>query len=147
MGEGVAVGIDVAKDFHWVQAVDRRDGEVLFSGSVDNTPAALAGLVEWLEGLRDRGPVTAGIDVVGGIASLLCAMLLQAGVEVVHVSGLAVNRAREGTSGGEHKSDPRDAAVIADQVRHRRDLRAIERVSELDAEIRLLVARRRDMVG
>jgi transposase len=147
MEEGVAVGIDVAKDFHWVQAVSRRDSELLFSGSVDNTPAALAGLVEGLERLRDRGRVTVGIDVVGGIASLLSAMLLEAGIEVVHVSGLAVNRAREGTTGGEHKSDPRDAAVIADQVRHRRDLRAIAPISELDAEIRLLVARRRDLVG
>jgi transposase len=147
MEQGVAVGIDVAKDFHWVQAVDRRDSEVLFSGSVDNTPAALAGLIEWLEGLRDRGRVTVGIDVVGGIAGLLTAMLLEARIDVVHVSGLAVNCAREGTSGGEHKSDPRDAAVIADRVRHRRDLRAIEPTSELDTEIRLLVARRRDLVG
>jgi transposase len=37
--------------------------------------------------------------------------------------------------------------VIADQVRHRRDLRAIEPVGELDTEIRLLVARRRDLVA
>jgi transposase len=146
MEEGVAVGIDVAKDFHWVQAVDRRDSEPLFSGSVDNTPSAIAALIEQLEGLRDRGRLTAGIDVVGGIAGLLTAMLLEAGIEVVHVSGLAVNRAREGTSGGEHKSDPRDAAVIADQVRHRRDLRRIEPAGELDAEIRLLVARRRELV-
>jgi transposase len=147
MEEGVAVGIDVAKDFHWVQAVDRRDSQLLFSGSVDNTPAAIAGLVEWLEGLHDHAPVTVGIDVVGGIASLLTAMLLEAQIKVVHVSGLAVNRAREGTSGGEHKSDPRDAAVIADRVRHRRDLRAIEPIGELDTEIRLLVARRRELVG
>jgi transposase len=144
---GVAVGIDVAKDFHWVRAIDRRDSEVIFDGRVDNRPAALAELVAGLEAVRDRGPVTVGIDVVGGIASLLCAMLLEAGIEVVHVSGLAVNRAREGTSGGEHKSDRRDAAVIADQVRHRQDLRAIDPLSELDAEIRLLVARRRELVA
>jgi transposase len=144
---GVAVGIDVAKDFHWVRAIERGDGEVIFDGRVDNRPAALADLVIALEGVRDRGPVTVGIDVVGGIAGLLCAMLLEADIEVVHVSGLAVNRAREGTSGGEHKSDPRDAAVIADQVRHRHDLRAIDPLSELDAEIRLLVARRRDLVA
>jgi transposase len=97
--------------------------------------------------LRDRGRLTVGIDVVGGIASVLTAMLLDAGIQVVHVPGLAVNRAREGTSGGEHKSDPRDAMVIADQVRHRRDLRAIEPTGELDAEIRLLVARRRELVS
>jgi transposase len=147
MQEGVAVGIDVAKDFHWVQAVDRRDSEVLFSGRIDNTPPALAAFVEQLEALREAGPLKVGIDVVGGIASVLTAMLLDAGIEVVHVSGLAVNRAREGTAGGEHKSDPRDAAVIADQVRHRQDLRAIEPTGELDAEIRLLVARRRELVG
>src|SRR3954453_4595131 len=143
---GVAVGIDVAKDFHWVQAVDRHDSEIAFRGRVDNTPPALGALVEQLDVLRARGPVTVGVDVVGGIASVLTAMLLDAGIEVVHVPGLAVNRAREGTSGGEHKSDPRDAAVIADQVRHRRDLRAIEPIGELDAEIRLLVARRRELV-
>jgi transposase len=146
MQQGVAVGIDVAKDFHWVQAVDRRDSEVVLSARVDNTPAALAAFVEQLEALRDRGPLKVGIDVVGGIASVLTAMLLDAGIEVVHVPGLAVNRAREGTTGGEHKSDPRDAAVIADQVRHRRDLRPIEPLGELDAEIRLLVGRRRELV-
>src|SRR3954454_5779549 len=146
MQQGVAVGIDVAKDFHWVQAVDRRDSAVVFSGRVDNTPPALAAFVEQLEALRDRGPLKVGIDVVDGIASVLTAMLLEAGIEVVHVPGLAVNRAREGTRGGEHKSDPRDAAVIADQVRHRRDLRPIEPLAELDAEIRLLVARRRELV-
>src|SRR4051812_42189919 len=144
--QGVAVGVDVAKDFHWVQAVDRRDSEVVFGGRVDNTPSALAALVEHLAALRSRGRLTVGIDVVGGIASVLTAMLLDAGVEGVHVPGLAVHRAREGTTGGEHKSDPRDAAVIADRVRHRRDLRTIEPTSELDTEIRLLVARRRELV-
>src|SRR4051812_32649213 len=114
--QGVAVGVDVAKDFHWVQAVGRRASEIAFSGRVDNAPPALAAFVEQLEVLGTRGPVTVGIDVVGGIASLLTAMLLDAGIKVVHVPGLAVNRAREGTTGGEHKSDPRDAAVIADQV-------------------------------
>ena len=147
MEQGVAVGIDVAKDFHWVRAVDCRDGEAVFSGRVDNTPRALAAFVAQLEDLRARGPLKVGIDVVGGIAGVLTAMLLDGDIEVVHVPGLAVNRAREGTSGGEHKSDPRDAAIIADCVRHRRDLRAIEPATELDAEIRLLVGRRRELVG
>ena len=72
------------------------------------------------------GERTVGIDVVGGIASLVTAVLLDAGERVVHVPGLAVNRARQGTTGGEAKSDPRDARVIAEQVRTRRDLRPIE---------------------
>src|SRR4051812_11737454 len=145
--EGVAVGIDVAKDFHWVRAIDCADGQVLLDRRVENDPAAVARLVEQLEALRTRGAVRVGIDVVGGIAGLLSAMLLEAGVTVVHVSGLAVNRAGEGTTAGEHKSDPRDAAVIADQVRQRRDLRAVEALGELDAELRLLVGRRRELVA
>jgi transposase len=54
--------------------------------------------------------------------------------------------ARQGTRGGENKSDPRDARTIADQVRARSDLRPIQAASELDLEIRLLVGRRRDLV-
>jgi transposase len=73
-------------------------------------------------------------------------MLLETGVRVVHVPGLAVNRARQGTTGGEHKSDPRDAKVIADQVRTRTDLRPVEQVGDVDIELRLLVGRRRELV-
>ncbi|MFI6958182.1 hypothetical protein ACIBJI_32520 [Nocardia sp. NPDC050408] len=45
---------------------------------------------------------------MGGIAGLATAMLLEAGHQLVHVPGPTVNRARHGTRGGEHKSDPRD---------------------------------------
>ncbi|HSI97155.1 MAG TPA: IS110 family transposase, partial [Gaiellaceae bacterium] len=143
----VAVGIDVAKEFHWVAALDTRTGELLLSRRIDNDPASIEELAVELTRLQlERGTVTVGIDVVGGIASLLSAMLAEAGFALVHVPGLAVNRARRGSSGGEHKSDPRDARVIADLVRSRDDLRALEVESELDAELRLLVGRRRELV-
>jgi transposase len=141
---GVWVGIDIAKEVHWACAVDDA-GQVLWDRRVDNDPAALQGLVDQLlEG--DQRPVV-GLDVVGGVASLCQAMLLAAGLQLVYVSGLAVNRARQATRGGEHKSDPRDARVIADQVRTRADLRPIQATSELDLEIRLLAGRRRDLVA
>jgi len=144
---GVAVGIDVAKEFHWVCAIDVTHSEVLVDRRVENRPHDVAALIDELQTLgSERGGLRVGVDVVGGIAGLLCAMLLEAGIEVLHVPGLAVNRARQGTTGGEHKSDPRDAAVIADQVRHRRDLRPVGALSELDAELRLLVGRRRELV-
>jgi transposase len=144
----VAVGIDVAKEFHWARAINTTNSELLLDRRVDNRPQALAGLVDELQRLAgDHGELTVGIDVVGGIAGLVTAMLNDAGLRVVHVSGLAVNRARQGTVGGEHKSDPRDAGVIADQVRQRRDLRPIDPQSEIDAEIRLLVGRRREVVA
>jgi transposase len=139
----IAVGIDVAKEVHWATAVDET-GRVVLDRRVPNTPAALDALVTALQALD--GELTIGLDVVGGIAGLAQAMLLAAGFRLVHVSGLAVNRARQGTRGGESKSDPRDARVIADQVRLRRDLRPIEVGRELDLEIRLLIGRRRDLV-
>jgi hypothetical protein len=139
---GVWVGIDVAKEVHWACVVDDT-GQVVWDHQVDNTPAAIGALIEEL-GALGQGLVV-GMDVVGGIANLVQAMLAAAGLRLVYVSGLAVNRARQGTRGGETKSDPRDARVIADQVRTRRDLRAIQPSVELDLEIRLLVGRRRDL--
>lgn len=136
------VGIDIAKELHWVAAIDSA-GCVLLDRKLANTPHELMNLVAELRGLA--GPIRIGIDVLGGIASLTQAVLLQAGFELVHVSGLAVNRARQGSVGGESKSDPRDARVIADQVRTRRDLRRIESHTELDVELRLLASRRRDL--
>lgn len=140
----ISVGIDVAKDVHWVCAVDS-DGAVRIDRRLENSPAAIDTLVADLRALG--GTVRIGLDVIGGIAGLAEAMLADAGFELVHVSGLAVNRARQGTAGGEHKSDPRDARVIAEQVRIRQDLRPIEAATELDIEIRLLVSRRRDLVA
>lgn len=143
----IAVGIDVAKEFHWVCILDAATGVPLASGRVDNRPEALDLLVQQIAAHgAGGGQARVGMDVVGGIASLAACVLAEAGFALVHVPGLAVNRARQGTTGGERKSDPADAAVIAEQVRVRAELRPIEPLTELDAEIRLLVGRRRDLV-
>ena len=89
---GVWVGIDVAKEVHWACAVDD-NSQVLLDRRVDNDPAAIAALIEDL-GALGQGLVV-GMDVVGGIANLVQAMLAVAGVRLVYVSGLAVNRARQ----------------------------------------------------
>ena len=140
----VFIGIDVAKEVHWACAMDR-NARVLFSHAVDNDPAAIAALIDRIEGLEARATRTA-VDMLGGAASLVCAMLAEAGLPLVHTPGLAVNRARQGIRGGERKSDPRDAAVIAELARTRPDLRAVDPPDPLDAEIRLLVSRRRELV-
>ena len=139
----ISVGIDIAKEVHWVTALDP-DGVVRIDRKLPNAPAALAALAAELAALGDA--VRIGLDVVGGIAGLAEAMLAEAGFVLLHVPGLAVNRARQGTVGGANKSDPRDPRTIAEQVRTRADLRPIEPTSELDLELRLLVGRRRDLV-
>jgi len=139
----ISVGIDIAKEVHWVTAIDEA-GTVLVDRAFDNDPAAIAALIDELAALGCT--VRVGLDIIGGIAGLAEAMLAMAGFTLLHVPGLAVNRARQGSVGGENKSDPRDARTIADQVRIRRDLRAIEPAAEIDIELRLLVGRRRDLV-
>lgn len=139
----ISIGIDVAKEIHWASAINDL-GEVLLDRKLTNEPSDIEELLAELHALG--GERVVGLDVVGGIASLVAAMLLAAGETVVHVPGLAVNRARQGTAGGESKSDPRDARVIADQVRTRRDLRRLAAEPEATVELRLLVARRRDLV-
>jgi transposase len=136
-------GIDVAKEVHWATVLDDA-GAIRLDRAVENTPAGIEALIAELRALG--GEIALGLDVVGGIAGLLAAMLAQAGFHLVHVYGPAVNRARRGTAGGEAKSDPRDARVIADQVRTRRDLRPVDAPGELDLRPRLLVGRRRDLV-
>lgn len=145
----ISVGIDIAKEVHWATAIDP-DGVVRIDRKLLNAPTDIAALIDELATLGGQARV--GLDVVGGIAGLAQAMLAGAtmasshGFALLHVPGLAVNRARQGTAGGENKSDPRDARTIAEQVRTRVDLRPIEPVSELDLEIRLLAGRRRDLV-
>ncbi len=143
----VAVGIDVSKEFHWAEIKIAESGKVLLSRRFDNTPGAIGELIEQIAAAQaSHGPATVGIDVLGGIAGLLEAMLLHADLAVVHVPGMAVNRARRATVGGERKSDPKDARVIADQVRMRDDLRAVRPGRQIDAELRLLVGRRAELV-
>ena len=140
----VFIGIDVAKEVHWACAMDR-DARVLFSHAVANDPAAIGALIAEIEAL-ETGATRTAVDMLGGAASLICAMFAEAGLLLVHTPGLAVNRARQGIRGGERKSDPKDAAVIAELARTRPDLRAVDPPDPQGAEIRLLVSRRRELV-
>jgi transposase len=139
----ISAGIDVAKDVPWICAIDQ-DARVLIDRAFDNSQEAVDGLIADLRRLPS-GEVTIGLDVMGSFAAFLQAVLLAEGFCLVHVPGIAVNRARVSFAGGETKSDPRDARVIAEQVRTRPDLRAIRTDDETTIALRLLVGRRRDL--
>ena len=83
---------------------------------------------------------------MGGPATLLEAVLLERGESVFHVPGIAVNRARDAYP-GEAMSDSKDPHLIADQLRLRSGL--LHEVCpryETTAEMRVLVAHRRDLL-
>ena len=88
----ISVGTDVAKETHWVVALTET-GEVLLDRAVDNDPAAIEALIAELGALP--GECTIGLDVLGGIATLLSAMLLAAAsVVAVAIALLLVESSR-----------------------------------------------------
>jgi transposase len=141
------VGFDVGKDAHWACVLDA-EGEVILSRKVEATEEALEAVCKEIAalGVADDERVL-GIDLTGGPATLLEAVLLGRGERVRYVPGTAVNKAREAYAGGEQKSDSKDAFVIADQLRLRwKSLSEIRLREEDVAELRALVAHRRDLV-
>jgi transposase len=138
------VGVDVGKSFHWAVVVDG-EGEILLSRRVDNEEADLSALVEEVLAISS-GELSWAVDQPGGGASLLLALLWGRAQRVLYIPGLAVDRARDGFR-GEAKTDRRDALVIAEQARMRRDLKPLEPTDELLSELRLLLSRRSDLVA
>ncbi len=138
------VGLDVGKTFHWVCVLDG-EGEEMLSRKVQATEEDLEAICSEIE--RLGGERTVGLDLVGGPATLLEAVLTERGERVFHVPGIAVNWARDAYP-GEAKTDAKDARVIADQLRRlRRDsLREVRPREEAMAELRVLVAHRRNLL-
>ena len=137
------IGFDVGKAFHWVCVLDE-EGEVILSHRVEATERDMENCCQEIESLG--GERRFGIDLLGGPAALLEAVLLDRGERVFYLPGTAVNRARDGYR-GEHKSDRTDAKVIADQLRMRwRSLQGVQLHDDELAELRSLVAYRRGVV-
>jgi transposase len=138
------VGFDVGKASHWVCVLDE-EGEAVLSRRVKATEQDMEECFSEIESLG--GERTVALDLLGGPATMLEAVLLGHGERVFFLPGMAVNRARDGYR-GEQKSDERDAKVIADQLRMRwRSLREVFVGDEEAAEMRTLLSYRRDLVG
>lgn len=86
------------------------------------------------------------VDLVSPVASLLIAVLLTSGQNVVYVPGRAVH-GMAGVFRGEGKTDAKDAVIIADTARMRRDLTAITVTGELVVELTRLTAHRADLMA
>lgn len=139
----VWAGVDAGKTDHHCVVIDG-DGRKLLSRRVANDEPVLLSLISDVTALA--GEVTWAVDLPDGGAALLIGLLLDAGQELLYIPGRAVNRAA-GSYRGEGKTDARDAAIIADQARMRRDLQPLRPGDELTAELKLLTARRADLVA
>ncbi|GAA2746012.1 IS110 family transposase [Kitasatospora cinereorecta] len=134
-------GTDIGKTHHHCVVLDS-DGRRLLSRRVLNDePELLTLLADVLAMEKD---VLWAVDVADGMAALWLNVLLNHGQQVVYMPGLTVNRASAGYR-GMGKTDAKDATVIADQARMRRDLTVLRPDDELIAELRILTGRRADL--
>jgi transposase len=135
-------GVDAGKESHWAHVLDA-SGRELLSRKVENDEADIARLMDETLSLAEE--IVWAVDQPGGSAALLLALLWERNQRVLYVAGLTVDRARDAYR-GESKTDARDARVIADQGRMRPDLGELEAGEQEIAELRLLLARRRDLI-
>jgi hypothetical protein len=139
----VWIGVDVGKHTHHAAAVDG-DGQLVWSRRVANDQAAIQGLIG--RATASAAGVCWAVDLTGGSASLLLALLVAAGQPVVYVPGRVVDR-MAGAFAGEAKTDAKYAVVIAQTARMRQDLGAARPRPELVAELAVLVGHRRDLLA
>jgi len=139
----VWVGVDVGKAHHWVVVIDDQ-GQVRRSSRVANNEPALQALVAEVVALDSR-PVWA-VDLTAVEAALLLTLLWASEQEVRYLPGKALNRAAAGYR-SEGKTDAKDARVLADQARLRRDLQRLRPTEELVVALRLLTSRRADLIA
>jgi len=141
--ERAFAGVDVGKEFHWVVAIGEQ-GEELLSRRVENTQEDLLAVMAEVAALAEH--VRWALDMTFGPAALALALLVAKDQEVFYVPGLVVNRSRTALA-GEAKTDRRDALVIAENARLRRNLARYEPSEETVASLRLLVGHRHDLVA
>lgn len=136
-------GIDGGKIHHQCVAIDV-DGRRLLSRRVANDETALLDLIAEVAELAGDGRVTWAVDLNCGGASLLITLLVNHDQRVIYLPGRTVHHAAA-TYRGDGKTDAKDAAIIADQARMRRDLYPLQSSDEISTELKILTTRRADL--
>jgi transposase len=133
--------VDIGKTHHHCVVLDAEGKRLLSRRVLNDEPELLALLADVLAIDED---VVWAVDVTEGMATLLISVLLNHGQQLLYIPGLAVNRASAGYR-GTGKTDAKDATVIADQARMRRDLTVLRPDDEHTIELRVLTNRRADL--
>ncbi|WP_435810388.1 IS110 family transposase [Streptomyces mirabilis] len=138
-------GTDAGKAEHHCTVIDT-DATVVLSRRVPNNEAELLQLLGDVLDLAGGEPVTWAVDLNSGGAALWIALLVNHGQKLFYLPGRSVHYA-SGAYRGSGKTDAKDAFVIADQVRMRRDLKPLQGMSELAVDLKILTARRMDLAA
>ncbi|MFI5868070.1 IS110 family transposase [Streptomyces sp. NPDC051546] len=136
-------GTDAGKAEHHCTVIDQ-DATVLLSRRVPNGESELLQLLGDVLDLADGEPVTWAVDLNAGGAALWITLLVSHGQKLLYLPGRSVHHA-SGSYRGSGKTDAKDAFVIADQARMRRDLQTLHETSEVAVDLKILTARRMDL--
>jgi transposase len=120
-------------------------GRVLLSQRVANDETALLELIGAVGRVADGAEVVWATDLNTGGAALMIALLADHGQQLLYIPGRVVHHAAA-TYRGDGKTDAKDARIIADQARMRTDLQPVRGGDQLSTDLRLLTARRTDLV-
>ncbi|MFF9573394.1 IS110 family transposase [Streptomyces sp. NPDC014685] len=135
-------GVDIGKEHHHCVVIDT-GGKRLLSRRVLNDETELLQLIGDI--LAIPTDVLWAVDLNHGGAALLIGLLISHDQPMAYLTGLAVYRA-SATYRGEGKTDAKDAFVIADQARMRKDLGLLRPGDEIAVDLRTLTTRRLDVV-
>jgi transposase len=140
----VWAGIDSGKKAHHCVVIDQT-GQVLLSRRVNNNEAALLELIAGVLALAKGDEVVWATDLNSGGAALLITLLADHGQQLLYIAGRIIHHAAA-TYRGEGKTDAKDARIIADQARMRTDLQPLRISDQVSTDLRLLTARRTDLI-
>jgi transposase len=140
----VWAGIDAGKRAHHCVVLDG-SGRLLLSRRVVNDESALLELITAVLAMAGEDRAVWATDLNAGGAALMIALLAARGQPVLYISGRIVHHAAA-TYRGEGKTDAKDARIIADQARMRTDLQPVRDGDQISTDVRLLTARRTDLV-
>jgi transposase len=139
----VWVGIDIGKTHHWACVLDA-NGKTLLSMRIANDEAEIVSLVAKVCGLAPQ--LIWAVDIIGAPSALVLGLLARAGQSVHYASGRVV-AVMSAAFSGEGKTDLKDAYVIAETARLRRDLAVIDPDTDLVRNLAVLTAHRADLIA
>jgi transposase len=137
------VGVDIGKTHHWVCALDA-DGKTLLSVKIANDEAEILALIATVREVAQQ--LVWAVDIIGAPSALMLALLAHAGQSVRYASGRVV-AAMSSAYTGEGKTDAKDAYVIAETARLRRDLAVIDQDTDLVRNLAVLTGHRADLIA
>lgn len=137
------IGIDVGKTHHWACVVDA-NGRTLSSVKLANDETDLVAFVDRAGSLAQQ--LIWAVDIIGAPSALLLGVLARAGHSVHYASGRVV-AAMSAAYTGEGKTDAKDAYVIAETARLRRDLTVIDAGTDLVRNLAVLTGHRTDLIA